>query len=79
MPIVSENPTRAYRDSPIQANDAYSTSAEVPPTSARAASISPKPTAAWLHKRFARSEPTPIAKTITESTTDAWVTESPIR
>lgn len=76
---MSENPTRAYLDSPIQANDAYSTSAEEPPTSASVASISPKPTAARLRKRFARSEPTPIAKTITESTTEAWVTESPIK
>jgi hypothetical protein len=78
-PMARENPTSAYRDSPIQAKVAYSTRAELPPTSARAASSSPKPTAARQRSRLASREPTPIAKTITDRTTDAWVTESPIR
>ena len=42
-----------------------------PPRSARS------PTAARPRNRLASSEPMPMAKTITDSTTEAWVTESP--
>ena len=41
--------------------------------------MAPKPTAARRRSRLASREPTPMAKTITDSTTDAWVTESPIK
>lgn len=78
-PIPSENATSAYLAPPNQANVAYSTIAEQPPTRARAASMRPKPTAACSRSRLASREPMPMAKTITDSTTEAWVTESPIK
>ncbi len=53
--------------------------AERPPVSASTASTAAKPKAARARSRLASSEPTPMAKTITDRTTEAWVTESPIR
>ncbi len=37
------------------------------------------PKAGRVRRRLASREPTPMAKTMTDSTTDAWVTESPMR
>lgn len=64
---------------PVQAKTAYNAIALQPPTSARAVSIAPNPAAACQRSRLAASEPMPIANTITDSTTEAWVTESPIK
>lgn len=86
-PVARENATSRQRgplahippQSPVQANTAYSAIALHPPTSARAASTAPNPAAACRRSRFAASEPMPIAKTITDSTTEVWATESPIK
>lgn len=64
---------------PVQANTAYSAIALNPPTRASAASMAPNPAAAHGRSRFAAREPTPMANTMTDRTTDAWVTESPIK
>jgi hypothetical protein len=41
--------------------------------------MAPNPAAASGRSRLATREPTPIAKTMTDRTTEAWVTESPIK
>ncbi len=86
-PVAREKATRRQRgplahtppQSPVQANTAYRAIALHPPTSARVASTAPNPAAASPRSRFAAREPMPIAKTMTDSTTDACVTESPIK
>src|SRR3954470_9761367 len=86
-PMAREKATRSQRgplahsppQSPVHAKTAYSAIALHPPTSASSASSAPKAAAACRRSRLARSEPMPIAKTMTDSTTEAWVTESPIK
>ncbi len=85
--MARENATRRQRgplahrppQSPVQAKTAYRAIALHPPTRARAASSTPKAAAARQRSRLAAREPMPIAKTMTDSTTEAWVTESPIK
>ncbi|GAA3100175.1 hypothetical protein GCM10017687_09090 [Streptomyces echinatus] len=85
--MASEKATRRQRgpsahippQPAVQANTAYSAIALQPPISARADSTAPKPAAACQRSRLAPREPMPIANTITDSTTDAWVTGSPIK
>ncbi|CAM5238538.1 hypothetical protein SALBM311S_00571 [Streptomyces alboniger] len=72
-------PAHRPPQAPVQANTAYRAIALHPPTRASAASRAPNAAAACQRRRFAASEPMPIAKTITDRTTEAWVTESPIR
>ncbi len=78
-PMAKEKAMSAGRDSPSQAKLAYSAMADSPPRRASPASMAPKPKAGRWRKRLASREPTPMAKTMTDSTTDAWVTESPMR
>lgn len=77
--MANENATSAGRDSPSQAKLAYSATAERPPSRASPASMAAKPNAGRCRSRLASRDPTPMAKTMTDSTTDAWVTESPMR
>lgn len=78
-PIAKAKTVIAGRDWPSQAKLAYSAMTDSPPMSARAASRVAKAAAATRRSRLASSEPTPIAKTMTDSTTDACVTVSPTK
>ncbi len=62
-----------------QAQPQYRASAERPPVSDSAYSTRAKEVAGRRVRPLASNEPMPIAKTITDSTTEVWVTESPSR
>ncbi len=62
-----------------QANAEYSTSTDRPPTSASTPSTSANAPTARRRRGLAASEPSPMANTITEITTEVWSTELPMR